>query len=149
MSPRRDWPLGPELERRRIAAGLSVRAAARRTHGKVSDGRWYQLESGFQRVQGNDIPISTTPPTVAAAAAAVGWDITDALRTAGFDPADTSLREEDRYLQTGDVDNIADIAPSLQDMPLRELLKMQSDVQAEVMRRYYAAKCLRVNTPPI
>lgn len=87
MSIREDWPFGPALERRRIAAGLSVRAAARLTQGKVSDGRWYQLESGYQKQSGQLLPISTTAPTVAAAAAAVGWNISDALRTAGFDPS--------------------------------------------------------------
>jgi hypothetical protein len=67
---------------------LSVKAAARRTHGQVSDGRWYQLESGYQKIQGHSIPIGTTPATVAAAAQAVKWDVDDALRTAGFDPED-------------------------------------------------------------
>jgi hypothetical protein len=85
---REDWPFGAELRRRRTLAGLSVKAAARRTNGEVSDGRWYQLESGVQKIRGQEIPIGTTPATVAAAAKAVDWDITDALTVAGFDPRD-------------------------------------------------------------
>jgi hypothetical protein len=85
---RMDWPLGPALRRRRLAAGLSVKAAARRTGGKVSDGRWYQLESGVQRVAGQDLPIHTTAATVAAAAKAVDWDVEEALQVAGFNPDD-------------------------------------------------------------
>jgi hypothetical protein len=85
---RSDWPFGSELRRRRIAAGLSVKAAARRTNGDISDGRWYQLESGVQKIRGQDIPIGTTPATVAAAARVLDWDISDALATAGFDARD-------------------------------------------------------------
>lgn len=85
---RSDWPFGAELRRRRVAAGLSVKAAARRTNGEVSDGRWYQLESGVQKIRGQEISIGTTPATVAAAAKAVDWPIADALAIAGFDARD-------------------------------------------------------------
>lgn len=88
MGTRRDWPFGAALKQHREDAGLSVKAAARRTNKKISDGRWYQLESGVQKIQGQQIPIHTTPATVRAAAQAVGWDINDALAKAGFDPID-------------------------------------------------------------
>lgn len=87
-TPRADWPFGIELRRRRVAVGLSVKAAARRTAGAISDGRWYQLESGVQKIRGQQIPIGTTPSTVVAAARAVDWDVDAALTTAGFDAAD-------------------------------------------------------------
>lgn len=85
---RTDWPFGPALEKARISAGLSVRAAARRTNRAISSGRWYQLESGIQKAKGQEIPVGTTPATVAAAALAVDWDVNEALTVAGFDPRD-------------------------------------------------------------
>jgi hypothetical protein len=87
VNQREDWPLGPALRQRRERLGLSVKAAARRTSKAISDGRWYQLESGYQQIKGQLIPIGTTPATVAAAARAVEWDPDEALRVAGFDPA--------------------------------------------------------------
>jgi hypothetical protein len=90
---RDDWPFGPELKRRREHAGLSQRAASRRTTPAgetkpvISAGRWPQLETGWQKNKGARIPIGTTPATVAAAARAVDWDINDALQLAGFSPA--------------------------------------------------------------
>lgn len=85
---RTDWPLGPALKKARERVGISVRAAARRTDGAISSGRWYQLESGYQKVGGQSLPIGTTASTVAAAARAVDWDITEALTVAGFDERD-------------------------------------------------------------
>lgn len=84
---REDWPIGPALRRARERAGLSVRAAARRTNGAVSSGRWYQLESGWQKNKGVFIPVGTTAASIAAAARAVQWDVDEALTIAGFDPA--------------------------------------------------------------
>ena len=52
MEEREDWLFGPALKQHRIKAGLAVKAAARRTHGQVSSGRWYQLESGYQPMRG-------------------------------------------------------------------------------------------------
>lgn len=111
MTARGDWPFGAELQRRRVAAGLSAKAAARRTNGAISDGRWYQLESGVQKIKGQAIPIGTTPSTVAAAAKALDWDITDALQLAGFDPRDYSepaTTEKPVYLSQLSVDELLD-----------------------------------------
>lgn len=85
---RSDWPLGPALRAARERAGLSVRAAARRTNKAISSGRWYQLESGYQKAAGQSLPIGTTAATVAAAAKAVDWDVSEALEVAGFDERD-------------------------------------------------------------
>lgn len=120
MNQRTDWPFGPALERHRVAAGLSVKAAARRTHGQVSDGRWYQLESGYQQIKGQRIPIGTTAATVAAAANAVGWDRDEALRTAGFDPIDYQPPVENRPLA---------------DIPTGELMNQIGELWIELQRR--------------
>lgn len=85
---RPDWPLGVALRQARERAGLSVRAAARRTQGGLSSGRWYQLESGYQKAGGHNIPVGTTPATLAAAATAINWDVEEAFAIAGFDPID-------------------------------------------------------------
>lgn len=86
MEPARrdDWPLGPALKRAR--GKMAIREAARRAG--ISEGRWRQLETGYQRSGGYRIPISTTAKTVIAAATAAGMDVDDALVMAGFDPAD-------------------------------------------------------------
>ncbi|AEK08587.1 immunity repressor [Mycobacterium phage DLane] len=91
---REDWPFGPELKRHRERAGLSQREASRRTtppggdKPAVSAGRWKQLETGWQINKGTLIPIGTTAATVAAAARAVEWDVTEALAIAGFQQSD-------------------------------------------------------------
>jgi hypothetical protein len=120
MEQRTDWPFGPALEQRRVAAGLSVKAAARRTHGQVSDGRWYQLESGYQQIKGQHIPIGTKPATVAAVAQAVNWDVSEALRTAGFEPRDYQPPREDLPLK---------------DIPTEELMAQIERLWAELRRR--------------
>lgn len=106
MESRSGWPLGAELRRKRIAAGLSVKAAAKRTRGKVSDGRWYQLESGVQRIRGQEIPIGTTPATVVAAAKAVEWDYREALGVAGFKSEDYQEPETRGPLQDVPIDDL-------------------------------------------
>lgn len=83
---RTDWPLGPALQAARLRAGISARAAAKRAG--ISSGRWYQLETGVQKSKGHEIPIGTTATTVAAAARAVDWDVSEALAVAGFDERD-------------------------------------------------------------
>ena len=92
MAKRADWPLGPALKSARERAGLSARAAASRTKGLVSSGRWYQLESGVQKTKGQEVPIGTTPETVIAAALAVDWDINEALQTAGMSATESAVR---------------------------------------------------------
>jgi hypothetical protein len=94
---REDWPLGPALKRAREQAGISAREASRRTAppgGKplISSGRWYQLETGWQKNKGVRIPIGTTAATIASAARAVEWDVGEALQLAGFRPTDVPAR---------------------------------------------------------
>lgn len=55
---------------------------------EISEGRWRQLETGVQKVRGQEIEIGTKPATVAAVARVVNWDVDDALQTAGFDVDD-------------------------------------------------------------
>lgn len=91
---RKDWPLGPALRAAREKTGLSVRKAAAKTNGLISSGRWYQLESGVQKVKGQEIPIGTTPETVFAAALAIDWDTRDAFDAAGMDHPPASVADE-------------------------------------------------------
>ncbi len=86
-----------------------MRAAARRTKGAISSGRWYQLESGYQKAGGHDIPIGTTAATVAAAAKAVDWDVDDALRTAGFDSRDYTPPSESELSRYSDEELLDEI----------------------------------------
>jgi hypothetical protein len=86
----------------------------------VSDGRWYQLESGYQSMRGEQIPIGTTAATVAAAANAVGWDRDEALRTAGFEPIDYQPPVAERPLA---------------DIPTDELLRRIRELWTELKRR--------------
>lgn len=81
-----DWPLGPALKQARERKRLSQRAAARAAG--ISEGRWRQLEVGYQKNKGVLIAIGTSPTTVRAVAKAVDLDADDALRLAGFTPAD-------------------------------------------------------------
>lgn len=119
---REDWPFGVELRRRRIAAGLSVKAAARRTNGDISDGRWYQLESGVQKIRGQEIPIGTTPATVAAAARALDWEIPEALAAAGFDTRDyhePANNERPVFMSRVPIDDLlAEVRRRFGDMPI-------------------------------
>lgn len=64
--------------------GRSVRAMAVRAG--MSEGRWRQLEKGYQQVgQGQKIPARPRVNTVMAMARAVGMDVTEALHLAGFE----------------------------------------------------------------
>lgn len=85
-----------------------MRAAARRTNKAVSSGRWYQLESGVQKIKGQEIPVGTTPATVAAAAIAVDLDINEALTLAGFDPRDYTPPALDSPYVTIPTDDLLD-----------------------------------------
>lgn len=120
---RDDWPFGPELRRRRILAGLSGKAAARRTHGLISDGRWYQLETGVQKLRGQSIAIGTTPKTIAAAARAVDWDVREALELAGFDPRDFQEPESSErpvlITQIPTEELLAEVRRRMEDRPKR------------------------------
>ena len=64
---------------------MSVREAARRAD--ISEGRWRQVELGFQRMAGGiEVPVHPRPETAAAMARAVGGDVAEALRLTGHDP---------------------------------------------------------------
>ncbi|MEV4604830.1 helix-turn-helix transcriptional regulator [Amycolatopsis sp. NPDC049253] len=76
--------LGRLLQEHRTAKELSVRAAARRAG--FSEGRWRQLETGFERRQGAKIPVNPKPLTVVQAADAVDLDAATALQAANLHP---------------------------------------------------------------
>lgn len=84
---RPDWIFGPALKRAR--GRMAVREAARRAG--ISEGRWRQLETGYQGSKDYLTPVTTKPTTVASVAEAVGWNVEDALRTAGFSPSDLDV----------------------------------------------------------
>lgn len=85
MSTQRpDWPLGPALKKAR--GRMPKREAARKAG--ISEGRWRQLESGYQGSEQYPSPVTTKPSTVIAVAMAVGLNVPEALELAGFDPAD-------------------------------------------------------------
>jgi hypothetical protein len=78
-----DWPLGQFIERAR--GTLSIREAAKRAH--ISEGRWRQVELGYQSIgKGLTIPVQPRPQTVAAMCKAIGADVAQALRLAGHNP---------------------------------------------------------------
>jgi hypothetical protein len=78
----------------------------------ISVGRWHQLEVGYQRVRGHDVPIATRPETIVAASKAVDWNPDEALRLLGYDPdvvpdsqAQTQRRTRQRAKTLADATN--------------------------------------------
>lgn len=112
-TPRPDWPLGPALKQAR--GRMSIREAARRAG--ISEGRWRQLESGYQGSKQYPSPVTTKAPTVIAMAKAVGLHVREALELADFDPAEHI-----------ELDELPAAQPTLQRASTDELL-------AEVRRR--------------
>jgi transcriptional regulator with XRE-family HTH domain len=84
--------LGHYLREKREAAGLSIRAAARKAG--FSEGRWRQLERGYQPSGGERIPANPRPSTVVQAADALGADAEEALKVAGLDADVAEVRRE-------------------------------------------------------
>lgn len=78
----RKLSLGAYMRAKREEAGLSMRQAARQSG--ISEGRWRQLESGYQSVGGEKIPVKTTEETVLRVAAGVGMHPDVALLAAGI-----------------------------------------------------------------
>ncbi|MGY4101998.1 helix-turn-helix domain-containing protein [Nocardia sp. R16R-3T] len=84
---------GQPTDRQRLAdlirtarerAGLSKRAAARRA--RISEGRWRQLENGYEEARGHRTPANATRATLVRIAEAVSVPAGDLLRAAGFAP---------------------------------------------------------------
>lgn len=68
-----DWPLGAYLRRAREdhEPRLSIRQAA--AQAGISEGRWRQLEAGYQSVgRGQRLPVNTKPVTLHAMAKGLG-----------------------------------------------------------------------------
>lgn len=70
----------------------NVRAAARATapylDKALSNTRWGQIERGFERKGGFEIPVNPKPETIAAMCKAVDADVAYGLELAGFNPGD-------------------------------------------------------------
>jgi transcriptional regulator with XRE-family HTH domain len=75
--------LGDVLERAREALGLSKREAARQAG--ISEGRWRQVVSGYQRQGDVMVPVNPRRATVVGMARAVGVPEDEALRAAGLE----------------------------------------------------------------
>ncbi|MCZ4557923.1 helix-turn-helix transcriptional regulator [Rhodococcus maanshanensis] len=83
MDKTEQWPVGRLIEAGRIQAHLSKRAAARAAG--ISEGRWRQIEDGYEVKQGQHFPVRTSPETLVAMAGALGLDAGPILEAAGFD----------------------------------------------------------------
>jgi transcriptional regulator with XRE-family HTH domain len=82
----RPFELGPELEKLRTKAGLSIRDAS--TAAKFSTATWSALEKGYKTVSaGHRVPYTPRAENVIAAAQVVGMDPAEALRLAGLPPS--------------------------------------------------------------
>lgn len=78
-----EWPLGAFI--REARGTLSIREAARRAG--ISEGRWRQVELGYQQVGGGiTVPVQPRPQTLAAMCKAISADVAHALQLAGHNP---------------------------------------------------------------
>jgi hypothetical protein len=77
---------GRKLKEHRIQAGLSIVQAAERAG--LGRSRWSQYEAGFSTGAAGKVPARPFAHNVGPIAAAVNWDRDEALRVAGYDPAD-------------------------------------------------------------
>lgn len=83
-APASEWPLGDFI--REARGTLSVRESAKRAG--ISEGRWRQVELGYQQVgNGITVPVQPRPQTLAAMCKAISADVAQALRLAGHNPA--------------------------------------------------------------
>jgi hypothetical protein len=98
-------PLGEYLAMHR--GRMPVRKAAERVAevtnglGKLSEGRWRQIEAGYESKGDLRLPVNPRPETVAWMCLAVGADVAQGLQLAGFDPADyPELLENVQHITT-------------------------------------------------
>ncbi|MEO7261686.1 MAG: helix-turn-helix transcriptional regulator [Jatrophihabitantaceae bacterium] len=83
-----EWPFGPFLADAIEASGLKKRAVARAAG--ISEGRLRQLEDGFQKSHGAQIPIRTTRSTVTQLSRVLGFPLQRGLELAGLAEAGDS-----------------------------------------------------------
>lgn len=79
----RDWPFGPFLTQAIKRSGESKRAIARAAG--ISEARLRQLEDGFQKSNGVEVPIRTTPQTVTRLSRVLGFPLHEGLVLAGLE----------------------------------------------------------------
>lgn len=106
------WKVGQLMQRARETAGYSKRQAAEKAG--ISEGRWRQLEDGWEVSRGVRQPVRTTPKTMAQIAHAMGIDESKLLRAAGFRPDQAAVADvvrEQRSIDVSDltVDEIAQV----------------------------------------
>lgn len=82
-----------ELRKRRLRLGLKIAPAARRAG--MAPGTWAAVENGYFKKAGVFIPNGATQQFVMKAARAIGWDMGEALKLAGYDFDPDDLPPED------------------------------------------------------
>lgn len=93
---------GSELAAARKRRGLNVRQAAQRAG--ISEGRWRQLELGYQQVAaGVRVPANPKPTTVRAVADAVGLDLRVAFARLGLPVPDDLVAQAEVEVDLGSV----------------------------------------------
>lgn len=110
MSTNREAPAKSKLglylagNRGRVAVRRAAARVEALSHGafSVSEGRWRQIEAGFESKGGLQIPVNPKPETVVWMCRAVDADPEEGLRLAGFAPGDyPELLDSDQVGQSG------------------------------------------------
>lgn len=82
-----EWKLGPYLLRYRRAKNLSARQAAKKAG--ISDGRWRQVENGYQSIAaGQTIPVMPKPETLFKMLRALDAPVEEGMQLVGYQLSD-------------------------------------------------------------
>jgi hypothetical protein len=125
-------PLGELLALHR--GNTSVRKAAARAD--ISEGRWRQIEAGYESKGGMRLPVNARPETVAAMARAVGADVSVALKLAEHDPGEYPELLDPASAEASGDDPVRDAIATTRrvDAAARELLLALYDREVERKR---------------
>lgn len=80
-----EWHIGQLLGDARRRLGLGIREAA--ASAGISEGRWRQVEAGFERKGGQTFPANPKPETIVKMSLAVGLPVDEVLARVGLPPA--------------------------------------------------------------
>ncbi|HET6504819.1 MAG TPA: helix-turn-helix transcriptional regulator [Amycolatopsis sp.] len=116
--------LAEALRSHRETLNLSVRAAAKLAG--FSEGRWRQLESGYELRQGVQIASNPTPMTVARAAYALGVPAEELFRAAGIDADPARFVEQIKTAKS---------KVGAGGLTTRQLMERMSDLHLDELRR--------------
>lgn len=121
-----------ELRKRRLKLGLKIAPAARRAG--MAPGTWAAVENGYFKKAGVYIPNGATQYFVMKSARALGWDMGEALKLAGFDfdPDDLPEGELDVPTDTAAVVKLMGGLLPMQRRVLVGLIKTMQDPYANV-----------------